>query len=120
MDITNLPTPLVLIGRSAEVTELTRLLNMIFDAKPRHFTHFDIIHGSERSGRILYQTAHTGAVLFPAPHTGYRAAMSLCELAKTGARYQGSRVANQRFGWEIHKCTTEDGSVAAIAWTAWV
>jgi hypothetical protein len=114
MHLSEIPQTQVL-GVTASSGIAAQLLNLVL-APGALFTHYDIIHGAARSGRILFQRAHPGTVQLPQPLTSI-AAMAEFEKMKHEARYLGNG-RGQRKGWSVGKCTI-GGALVAVVWCEW-
>lgn len=117
MELTDLPASEFLVLSASAQTLASKLRAYI--GKGEEFTHYDIIEGAMRSGRLLF-TARVieTAVAFPSPKLPLDMARELLRFSPE-ARYVRPRPAGAKEGWEL-RATLIEGCPAVIAWASWV
>ncbi|MFZ2555562.1 MAG: hypothetical protein WAZ27_04875 [Minisyncoccia bacterium] len=115
MNILDLPTS-ELVRVSAEEALIAAAIESILGETP--ITHFDIIFGAGKSGRLLLTSSIPSAVALTTPHDA-EAIATMLKGFRTEARYSIPKPRNRKKGWEILRCSI-DGKPAVIAWAAWV
>lgn len=115
MNILDLPTS-ELVRVSADEGLIASAIESILGDQP--VTHFDIIFGAGKSGRLLLTSPIPSAVALMAPHDAEAAAAMLKDF-RTEARYPSPKPRNRKKGWEIWGCHMHDRP-SVLVWTAWV
>jgi hypothetical protein len=125
MRYSDLPTSKCL-GTATNEQELVKLLIEITENSNKPFLYFDIIEGSDRSGRMFFQEKpppSSSAVEMPRPFITNDLAKELfkSDFMKV-VRYAPSDrpdKSNGKKGWEIHSAQLE-GKLVVIVWAAWI
>lgn len=115
MDILDLPTS-ELIDIAADEGLIAAAIESIIGEKP--VTHFDIIFGAGKSGRLLLTSSIPTAVPLQKPHDA-EAAAAMLKGFRAEARYPLPKPPRRKKGWEIWKCHIQSRPTVLI-WAAWV
>lgn len=114
-----IPPGLAELCGSNELSVLENVLNRILlESSCPGFTHFCLIEGMERSGRVLFTREHSRGVRLFEPIDGGVVAKELMELSGE-ARYLPRPHPSAERGWEIQRAMI-DGQIVALVFAEWV
>lgn len=111
------------IGKGHQLLDIQVALQYISGGEDSCFSHFIIIEGAPRSGRILFRNPVKGSESFPRALSPEDMTCELLRLRDEigGARYDPVKNydRNKKKGWEIRAARIQ-GQLCAIAWATWV